>query len=78
MWSTFHTLVAAATATEAATPAQPTAGYATEDSAPVKVLLAIRGYVDAFFGCRECADNFMKDAASLPQGLPAHQVGPSL
>ena len=36
-----------------------------EDYEPQEVVLAMRGYINHFFGCRECSDNFMKMAVTI-------------
>lgn len=36
-----------------------------DESSVKEVLLAIRGYVNYFFGCRECSQNFMKGAVHI-------------
>ncbi len=32
---------------------------------PQEVLIAMRDYIVAYFGCRECAQNFQKEAVSI-------------
>jgi len=39
--------------------------FADATYSPVEVISAIRGYVEHFFGCRECAENFGRGAAQL-------------
>ena len=38
-------------------------------SDPREVALAMRGYIVNFFGCRECAKNFQKEAVSLEKQI---------
>lgn len=52
LWTTFHTLVATATASRGA-------------AAGMSVLRAIRGYVQTFFGCRTCAGHFIVVATNM-------------
>ncbi|XP_077986131.1 sulfhydryl oxidase 2-like [Glandiceps talaboti] len=55
LWTLFHTLTVRAATTKKY--------YTLEEK--LEVLPAMRGYIIQFFGCRECADNFDKMAATI-------------
>lgn len=59
MWTLFHTLTVAAylNSTESTTVKS------------LEVPLAIRGYMEHFFGCHECSENFLKMAATLESDI---------
>jgi thiol oxidase len=61
LWMTFHTLTVNAYLRE-----QHNASYS-----PNEVIGAIRGYVDHFLGCRDCARNFVRGAAQTLDGPSA-------
>jgi thiol oxidase len=66
LWTTFHTLVATATASQGA-------------AAGMDVLQAIRGYVKTFFGCRTCAGHFIVVATNMePEVSVLGNNGPTL
>lgn len=66
LWTTFHTLVAHATAHGG-------------DSAGAEALLAIRAYVASFFGCRTCAGHFVTVAENMTTEVAALSTnGPTL
>lgn len=40
---------------------------------PQEVLLAVRGYMKHFFGCKECSVNFLQMAQSVPEEVKDHK-----
>ena len=42
---------------------------------PREVLLAIRGYIASFFGCRKCADDFAQMTATVDTDVTQPQDG---
>lgn len=63
LWTTFHTLTIAAYD-------RISEKFGKEDFDGVlvkEVLLAIRGYVKYFFGCRECSENFLKRSIHIEE-----------
>lgn len=40
---------------------------------PQEVLLAVKGYMEHFFGCSECSRNFLSMAATIPDEVKSHK-----
>ncbi|XP_064616021.1 sulfhydryl oxidase 2-like [Liolophura sinensis] len=62
MWSLFHTLTVNAHSHKQ-----------EEGNEPRLVLMAMRGYIKNFFGCKECSQNFYKMAANLESEIESSQ-----